>query len=64
MEVVKAVGSQGDTSGERVAIRADQKSYSYFQLISSAWSISHLLCTSYEKTVSCLISYGRMKLSF
>lgn len=51
MEVVKAVGSQGDTSSERVCIRADQKSYSYFQLISSAWSISRLLCTSYEKTV-------------
>ncbi|CAN0858661.1 Malonate--CoA ligase [Linum grandiflorum] len=40
MEVVKSVYNQG---GERIAIRADHKSYTYAQLVSSAWQISNLL---------------------
>ncbi|CAN1215570.1 Probable CoA ligase CCL8 [Linum perenne] len=41
MEVVKSVYNQG---GERIAIRADHKSFSYAQLVSSASEISTLLC--------------------
>lgn len=52
MEVVKSVYRQGSTAGESIAIRADQKSYSYSQLISSAWKISDLLCSSGLKPVS------------
>lgn len=52
MEVVKAVARQGSASCERVAIRADQKSYTYAQLISSAWRISKLLCSANINTVS------------
>ncbi|KAI8544465.1 hypothetical protein RHMOL_Rhmol08G0298900 [Rhododendron molle] len=51
MEVVKAVARQGSASCERVAIRADQKSYTYAQLISSALKISRLLCSANVKTV-------------
>ncbi|XP_074381921.1 putative CoA ligase CCL8 isoform X2 [Apium graveolens] len=51
MDVFKAVSKQGHTSGDRVAIRADKKSYTYFQLESSACKISQLLFTSYGKTV-------------
>jgi hypothetical protein len=43
MEVVKAVGRQGASAGDSVAIRADQQSYSYIQIISSALRISNLL---------------------
>ncbi|KAL5575180.1 hypothetical protein UlMin_016879, partial [Ulmus minor] len=43
MEVVKEVAKQGSTAHDSVAIRADQKSYSYKQLISSALRISSLL---------------------
>ncbi|KAG5537729.1 hypothetical protein RHGRI_024996 [Rhododendron griersonianum] len=51
MEVVNAVARQGSASCERVAIRADQKSYTYAQLISSALKISRLLCSANVKTV-------------
>lgn len=44
MEVIKAVARQGSATVESVAIRANQKSYSYNQLISSARKISSLLC--------------------
>ncbi|KAK9281571.1 hypothetical protein L1049_004474 [Liquidambar formosana] len=44
MEVVKAVARQGSAARDSIAIRAEQKSYSYTQLISSAWKISSLLC--------------------
>ncbi|KAF1865811.1 hypothetical protein Lal_00021812 [Lupinus albus] len=44
MEVLKGIAKQGLASHEGVAIRADQKSYSYQQLISSAQKISNLLC--------------------
>uniref|UniRef100_A0A2N9FB98 AMP-dependent synthetase/ligase domain-containing protein n=1 Tax=Fagus sylvatica TaxID=28930 RepID=A0A2N9FB98_FAGSY len=43
MEVVKAVGRQGASAGDCVAIRADHQSYSYIQIISSALRISNLL---------------------
>ncbi|CAI0423188.1 unnamed protein product [Linum tenue] len=48
MEVVKSVYAQG---GERIAIRADQKSYSYAQLGSSAREISILLSAAGLKPV-------------
>ncbi|CAL5443939.1 unnamed protein product [Camellia sinensis] len=51
MEVVKAVARQGSVSCESVAIRADQKSYTYSQLMQSAWRISRLLCNGDQKTV-------------
>ncbi|XP_028789187.1 malonate--CoA ligase isoform X2 [Neltuma alba] len=44
MEVVTAVAKHGLAAHASVAIRADQKSYSYKQLISSAQEISNLLC--------------------
>ncbi|XP_027344505.1 malonate--CoA ligase isoform X2 [Abrus precatorius] len=43
MEVVKAIAKQEPAAPDSVAIRADQKSYSYKQLISSAQKISDLL---------------------
>ncbi|KAK2432577.1 AMP-dependent synthetase and ligase family protein [Trifolium repens] len=46
MEAFKAIAKQGLASQGNVAIRADQKSYSYKQLISSAQKISNLLCGS------------------
>ncbi|GAU13875.1 hypothetical protein TSUD_262020 [Trifolium subterraneum] len=46
MEVFKAIAKQDLASYGNVAIRADQKSYSYKQLISSALKISNLLCGS------------------
>ncbi|KAL2338062.1 hypothetical protein Fmac_012508 [Flemingia macrophylla] len=44
MEVVKAIAKQEPAVHESVAVRADQKSYSYKQLFSSAQKISNLLC--------------------
>ncbi|KAK2971169.1 hypothetical protein RJ640_008593 [Escallonia rubra] len=52
MEVVKAVARKGSLSRQTVAVRADQKSYSYQHLISSAWNISHLLCNHDWKNVN------------
>ncbi|XP_019224889.1 PREDICTED: malonate--CoA ligase isoform X1 [Nicotiana attenuata] len=43
MELVKEVASKGPESQENIAIRADEKSYTYLQLISSARRISNLL---------------------
>ncbi|KAK4726580.1 hypothetical protein R3W88_031497 [Solanum pinnatisectum] len=43
MELVKEVSSKGPESQKNIAIRADEKSYSYLQLISSARKISNLL---------------------
>ncbi|XP_052182299.1 probable CoA ligase CCL8 isoform X2 [Diospyros lotus] len=51
MEVVKAVARLGSSSCETIAIRADQKSYTYSHLISSAWRISRLLCNADLDTV-------------
>ncbi|XP_013638270.1 PREDICTED: malonate--CoA ligase [Brassica oleracea var. oleracea] len=44
MEVFKAVCSEGSNSCDRLAIKADEKSYSYGQLTSSALTISKLFC--------------------
>lgn len=44
MEVVK-VACQGSGTQDSVAVRSDNKSYNYNQIISSAWSISGLLCS-------------------
>ena len=52
MELVKAVASKGSQTGQSIAVRSEQKSYSYHQLISSAWRISTLLCNGGLKTVS------------
>ncbi|XP_073115243.1 probable CoA ligase CCL8 isoform X2 [Elaeis guineensis] len=43
MEVLKAVLKQASATNERVAIRAEQKSYSYLQLGASALNVSNLL---------------------
>ncbi|XP_027168056.1 malonate--CoA ligase isoform X2 [Coffea eugenioides] len=50
MELVKAVASKGSQTGQSIAVRSEQKSYSYHQLISSAWRISTLLCNGGLKT--------------
>lgn len=52
MEVFKAAYKKGSMARDSVAIRADQKSYSYDQLVSSALRISSLLCSNDLKTVS------------
>jgi len=52
MEVVKAIAKQEPTVHENVAIRADQKSYSYKELITSAEKIYSLLSASDAQTVS------------
>lgn len=44
MEVVK-IACQGSGTQDSVAVRSDNKSYNYNQIISSAWSISGLLCS-------------------
>lgn len=44
MEVFKAVLSEGSNACDRIAIKADEKSYSYGQLTSSALTISKLFC--------------------
>lgn len=54
MEVVKSAAKHGATCRESVAIRANQKSHSYIQLISSALKISDLLTSSDLRTV-CLL---------
>ncbi|GFP96008.1 malonate--coa ligase [Phtheirospermum japonicum] len=46
MELAKAVASRGSIFPQSIAIRADQKSYSYHQLILSAKKISDLLNTA------------------
>ncbi|KAK4778030.1 hypothetical protein SAY87_018217 [Trapa incisa] len=43
MDVVKAAAKQGSAASDSVAIRDDQKSYSYQQLLSGAVNISRLL---------------------
>ncbi|GLT32681.1 hypothetical protein SLA2020_073290 [Shorea laevis] len=45
MEVVKAACRQGNAVRDSIAIRADQKRYSYAQLVSSASHISRLLAS-------------------
>ncbi|KAF8393391.1 hypothetical protein HHK36_021634 [Tetracentron sinense] len=51
MEVVKAAVRQGSVVRESVAIRVEHQSYSYVQLLSSAWKISSLLCDkNFENT--------------
>ena len=52
MELVKKVCRRGTEAADSIAIRAERKSYSYKQLISSAWEISDLLCNSGLETVS------------
>ncbi|KAK6914870.1 AMP-dependent synthetase/ligase [Dillenia turbinata] len=52
MEVVKAVAKQGSAASQSVAIRADQKSYSYVRLISAAQNISDLFCSDDLKNAS------------
>lgn len=53
MEVVKAIASQGSASLESVALKADDKSYGYNHLVSSARRISLLLsgCESCDQKI-------------
>lgn len=44
MEVVREVFKHGSAHGARASIRADQKSYSLVQLISSALDVHNILC--------------------
>ncbi|XP_021298736.1 malonate--CoA ligase isoform X2 [Herrania umbratica] len=46
MEVVKAACRQGSSAADSIAIRADQNSYTYRQLVASAFNISRLLSSS------------------
>ncbi|KAK6268056.1 hypothetical protein QUC31_012216 [Theobroma cacao] len=52
MEVVKAACRRGSSAADRIAIRADQNSYTYTQLVSSAFNISRLLSSSNNDGVS------------
>lgn len=52
MEMVTAVAKHGLEAHDSVAIRADGKSFSFKQLISSAQEISNLLCGNDMKSVS------------
>ncbi|CAA0830484.1 Malonate--CoA ligase [Striga hermonthica] len=52
MELAKTVATRGSIFPERVAIRADKKSYSYHQLILSAKKISNLLNGANLKSVN------------
>lgn len=52
MDVAKAALNNASTKHESVAIRAENKSYSYAQLSSSACKISNLLCSGDFKSVS------------
>ena len=63
MEVVKEVGRQGSAAPDSVAIRADQQSYSYIQIISSAVKISNLLNNSDIKTVSSSLTLLTLKIA-
>lgn len=61
MEVFKAVLSEGSNACDRIAIKADEKSYSYGQLTSSALTISKLFCREdttnvWFETVSSVVS--------
>ncbi|KAJ6828511.1 malonate--CoA ligase isoform X1 [Iris pallida] len=51
MEVTKAALARASASHESVAIRAENKSYSYVQLISSSLKISNFLCSEGLKTM-------------
>jgi hypothetical protein len=57
MEVFKAVSKQELAAHGSVAIRADQKSYTYKQLISSVHKISNLLCGNDVKVVSYTLDF-------
>lgn len=52
MELVKKVSHRGSTAPDSIAIRSDQKSYTYHQLIESAKNISNLLSSADLKSVS------------
>lgn len=51
MEVFKAAFSEGSRASDRIAIKADGKSYSYGQLTSSALTISKLFHNDDTKNV-------------
>ncbi|KAL1551526.1 putative CoA ligase ccl8 [Salvia divinorum] len=52
MELVKKVAHRGSTSPDSIAIRSDQKSHTYRQLVGAAKNISNLLSTADLKTVN------------
>ncbi|XP_057773093.1 probable CoA ligase CCL8 isoform X2 [Salvia miltiorrhiza] len=52
MELVKKVAHRGSTAPDSIAIRSDQKSHTYHQLVESAKNISNLLSSADLKTVN------------
>lgn len=64
MEVIKAAWRS--SSAENIAVRADQKSYTYTQLISSAVNISSLLSSTKSEIVcfGCISFYQAWLLNF
>ncbi|XP_042499109.1 probable CoA ligase CCL8 [Macadamia integrifolia] len=49
MEVLQAAARHGSPTGESIAVRVEQKSYNYGQLVSSACKISNLLNSEVSK---------------
>lgn len=52
MDVVKATLKRASTAHDSVAIRAENNSYSFAQIVSSAWSICNYLCNGNFESVS------------
>ncbi|PIA64892.1 hypothetical protein AQUCO_00100399v1 [Aquilegia coerulea] len=52
MEVVKGAIRQGSAARKSIALRVEQKSYTYADLISSAWKVSNLLCDGVSQSTS------------
>lgn len=46
MEFIKSVLKRGPSGCDAVAIRANNKSYTYDQIVTSAWNTSNMLCES------------------
>lgn len=57
MEVVKAKANKASLASKSTALRIEKKSYSYAQLIESAWHISNLLCSSDLDSVSIFLNF-------
>ncbi|KAJ4950346.1 hypothetical protein NE237_027178 [Protea cynaroides] len=49
IDILKGAMRHGSPTGESIAVRVELKSYSYFQLISSAYKTSNLLCSVVSK---------------
>lgn len=51
MELVKAIASKESATPQSIALRSEQNSYTYLQLITSAWKISNLLTSANLRNV-------------